>query len=81
VNTKRYAVTSKLVMPGVPPGTELVQFQSTAEGTLTGEQGSFLASSGSTKQQFMAALVQPSNPQQPMAAQSASETTFKFGKK
>lgn len=81
VNTKRYAVSNKLEIPGVPPGTELAQFQSTVEGTLTAEKSKPLAASGSTKQQFVAGLIQPSNPQQPMGVQASSDTTFKFGKK
>lgn len=81
VNTKRYAVTSKLDLPGVPPGSELAQFQSTVDGTLTAEKNSPIAGSGSTKQQFLAGLIQPSNPQQPMGVQASSDTTFKFGKK
>jgi hypothetical protein len=81
VNTKRYAVTNKLEVPGIPPGTELVQFQSTVEGTLSTDKSRPIAVGGSIKQAFMAALAQPSNPQQPLGMQSSSEITFKFGKK
>jgi hypothetical protein len=81
VNTKRYAVSNKLEIPGVPPGTELAQFQSTVDGTLTAGLNQPIAASGSTKQQFQAGLIQPSNPQQQMGVQAASDATFKFGKK
>ncbi|MNC91559.1 hypothetical protein D3C83_78450 [compost metagenome] len=81
MNTKRYAVSNKLEMPGVPPGTELAQFQSTVDGTLTAQLNQPIAQSGSTKQQFLAGLIQPSNPQQQMGVQAASDATFKFGKK
>lgn len=81
VNTKRYAVSSTLQVPDVPPGASLAQFQSTVEGSLTAELHRPLASTGSTKQTFLAALVQPSQPDKPLAMQAASAITFKFGKK
>ncbi len=80
VNTKRYAVSTKLDLPGLAPGTEVAQFQSLVEGTLTAQKHHPMASSGSTKQSFQAALIQPSQPQQPLMFQAESDTTFKLGK-
>ena len=83
VNTKRYAVSTKLALPGLPPGSEIDQFQSTTEASLTATKGAPLANGGTTKQTFMAAL-QPADQQQPdqrLAIQSVAEVSVNFGKK
>lgn len=83
VNTKRYAVSTKLALPGLPPGSEIDQFQSTTEASLTATKGSPIANGGTTKQTFLAAL-QPADQQQQdqrLAIQSVAEVTVNFGKK
>jgi len=81
VSTKRYAATSKLSLVGLPPGTELEQFQSSAEGKLTVRRGNPLATGGTTKQTFVAQLVPAGQPDQRLGVQSLAEVTASFGKK
>lgn len=81
VNTKRYSASNKLELAGLPPGTELEQFQSTTEGKLTVKKGVPLASSGTTKQSFVAQLVPAGQPDQRLAVQSAADVSATFGKK
>lgn len=82
VNTKRYATSTKLDLPGVPPGAELDQFQSTSDATLTAQKGSPFATSGTSKQTFLAALMPAGGQQdQRLAVQSAADVTLAFGKK
>ena len=82
VNIKRYATSTKLALPGVPPGAELDQFQSTSDGTMTALKGSAIASSGTTKQTFLAALTPAGGQQdQRLAVQSVADVTISFGTK
>ena len=81
VNTKRYAVSQKLALVGLPPGAELDQFQSTTDGKLTLQKGDPLASGGSTKQTFLAALTPAGGGDQRLAVQSVADVTIAFGKK
>jgi hypothetical protein len=81
LSIKRYAASTDLDLPGVPPGAKLDQFQSVAEGELTVNAGAtLLPSSGSLRQNFVAMLTPPAgaDPSQRMTAQSASEATLKF---
>jgi hypothetical protein len=81
VSTKRYSVSSKLDLVGLPPGAELDQFQSTADGTVTLEKGAPLASGGSVKQTFLAALTPAGGGDQRLGVQSSADVTMTLGKK
>jgi hypothetical protein len=82
VTTKRYAVSTKLSLPGLPPGSEIDQFQSTTEAKLSATKGSPVASSGTTKQSFLAALqAADGQPDSRLAIQSVAEVSVHFGKK
>ena len=81
VSTKRYSVSSKLELVGLPPGAELDQFQSTADGTVTLQKGAPLASGGSVKQTFMAALTPAGGGDQRLGVQSSADVSMTLGKK
>jgi len=81
VNTKRYSASNKLALVGLPPGAELEQFQSTTDGKLTVHKGTPIASSGSTKQSFLAQLIPAGQSDQRLGVQSVAEVTATFGKK
>lgn len=80
VSTKRYAASNKLDIAGLPPGTELEQFQSSADGKLTVRRGIPLATGGTTKQTFLAQLVPAGQPDQRLGVQSVAEVSASFGK-
>ena len=81
MSTKRYSVSSKLELVGLPPGAELDQFQSTADGTVTLQKGAPLASGGSVKQTFMAALTPAGGGDQRLGVQSSADVSMTLGKK
>lgn len=81
VNTKRYSVSTKLEFAGLPPGAELDQFQSTTEAKLTLHKGEPLASSGTSKQTFAAALVPAGGGDQRLGMQSIADVAITLGKK
>jgi len=81
VNAKRYAVSHKLELAGLPPGAELEQFQSTTDSKLTMTKGDPLASAGSTKQTFQAQLIPAGGGDQRLGMQSVAEVSIALGKK
>lgn len=81
LDIKRYAASTDLELPGVPPGAKLEQFQSIAQGELTVQAGAtLLPTSGTLRQNFVAMLSPPTgtDPSQRMTAQSASDATLSF---
>lgn len=81
VNTKRYSVSTKLELAGLPPGAELEQFQCTADAKLTVTKGEPLASSGTSKQTFAAGLIPAGGGDQRLGMQSIADVTIDLGKK
>lgn len=81
VNTKRYSVSTKLEFAGLPPGAELDQFQSTTEAKLTLHKGEPLASTGTSKQTFAAALIPAGGGDQRLGMQSIADVAITLGKK
>lgn len=81
VNTKRYSVSQKLELAGLPPGAELDQFQSTSDAKLTLQKGEALARSGSSKQTFAASLIPAGGGDQRLGMQSIADVGIDLGKK
>lgn len=88
LSIKRYAATTDLSLPGVPPGAKLEQFQSAAEGKLTVRADApLLPTSGDLRQTLVAILdpgqaapaaSDPNQQQQRLTAQTQSEAKLEF---
>jgi hypothetical protein len=81
LSIKRYAASSDLSLPGVPPDAKLEQFQSVAEGQLdVSANGALLPTSGNLKQTLVAMLTPPAgaDPTQRLSAQTSSEASVRF---
>ena len=86
LSIKRYAASTSLQLPGIPPGAKLEQFQSVSEGKLmVNPTAPLLPTSGSLRQTFLAMLDagEPppgADPQQGqrLTAQTASEAKLDF---
>jgi hypothetical protein len=81
VSTKRYSVSNKLELAGLPPGAELDQFLSTTEAKLTLHKGEPLASVGTVKETFTASLIPAGGGDQRLGMQSTADVTIALGKK
>jgi hypothetical protein len=81
LSIKRYAASSELALPGVPPDAKLEQFQSVAEGKLeVVASATLLPSSGNLRQTLVAMLTPPAgtDPSQRLSAQTGADATFRF---
>ncbi|MBI3200940.1 MAG: hypothetical protein HYZ29_05285 [Myxococcales bacterium] len=81
VSTKRYSVSHKVEIPGIPPGAELDQFQSTTEAKLVLKKGEAIARSGTSKQTLAAGLIPAGGGDQRLGIQSIADVTIAIGQK
>ena len=81
VSTKRYSVSQKVEIPGLPPGAELDQYQSTTEAKLVLHKGEAIARSGTSKQTLAAGLIPAGGGDQRLGIQSIADVSIAIGQK
>lgn len=81
VSTKRYSVSQKVEIPGLPPGAELDQYQSTTEAKLVLQKGEAIARSGTSKQTLAAGLIPAGGGDQRLGIQSIADVSIAIGQK